>query len=477
MGVAAHRVAIGAWGLRSTWVGARTWVWLGAATTGSALILGLGLVHPVAVFDPTLRAAAETMITVFAATAAALLRGQFAHSRRLRDLLLFAGLLTLGLLHVVCYAVPAVLDLGAGSAFLAALVCGNALVAGALAAAALVPSDRLVAAGGRPRITAAGLGVIAVGAVLLVGLAFHTLLVPTSTHPVEGVAHALEHPLGAVLGLVAVALFGVSGVAFARRARTEPPKVVVPLAAASTVLAGASLSWLALPALPPNWVAPGLGLRFTAWALVLIGVIGRELDVRSVMRLAAVTAERRRVAGNLHDGLAQDLALITAHRSLLADLLGPEHPVTLAADRALALSRTTIVELSDSSSGTVLEALDGVARQLSHRFGIDVAVDAVLDREPAADLREHVIRIVCEAIANAARHGDAQHVTVFLRRANGGLVLRVRDDGRGMAGPSGHRAQEGFGLRSIRERASARRGHLIVNALPGSGTELEVLLP
>jgi signal transduction histidine kinase len=476
-GVAARRIATRAGGLRSNRVGTRTRVCLWAAAAGSALVLGLGLVHSVTVLNPTLRAVAETMTTLFALSGTALLRGQFGHSRRLRDLLLFAGLLTLGLLHVFCYAVPAVLALGAGSAFLAALVCGNAAVAGALAAAALVPSNRLVAAGGRPRIAAAGLSVTVVGAALLVGLAFHTLLVPTSTHPVEGVARSLEYPLGAVLVVLAAGLFGVSGVAFARQARTEALEIVVPLAGASAALAGASLYWLAMPALPPNWVAPDVGLRVIAWALVFIAVIGRELDLQSVMRLAAVTAERRRVAGNLHDGLAQDLAVINAHRSLFSDSLGAEHPVTLAASRALALSRTTIVELSDSLSGTLVEALGDVTRELSHRFGIDVAVDVVLDHEPAADLREHVVRIAREAIANAAWHGEAQHVTVSVRRRRAGLVLRVRDDGRGMEEPSRHRAEEGFGLRSIRERVTTRRGYLLVTALPAGGTELKVLLP
>lgn len=479
-GLIGHTGAVARKAARSgdtVWREAREHAWLLAVTAGSALVIALGFVAPASSLNPTLRATAETAITLCALSATCLLHAHFAHSRRLCDLLLLAGLLTLALLDLFSYALPAILNLSTGSSFAAAALCGNAFVGATFAAAALAPSDRLLASGRDPRAIAAGLGVLVVGVAGLGGLLLHDQLVPAATHPVEGIGSALGHPLGVSLAVVASGMFVVAAVGFALRARAEQPRLVTKLAGASVLLAGAGLYGLAVPLLPPNWVSPGLGLRVLAWALVIFALVGRDLDLRAGLRLAAVTAERRRVAGNLHDGLAQDLAFIVAHRTLLAEHLGAGHPVTIAASRALAASRAAIAELSEPSTGTVHDALEGVAHELSDRFEIAVALDARLEAELTPDLREHVVRIAREAIVNAARHGEAKRVSVYVRRTREGVVLRVRDDGCGIAHAATDGAREGFGLRSMRERAAVRGGHLILSEPADGGTELDVLLP
>ena len=60
--------------------------------------------------------------------------------------------------------------------------------------------------------------------------------------------------------------------------------------------------------------------------------------------------ERRRIARDLHDGLAQDLAFIAAHGDQIAREAGEEHPLAIAARRALALSRGAIADLSASDA-------------------------------------------------------------------------------------------------------------------------------
>ena len=86
-------------------------------------------------------------------------------------------------------------------------------------------------------------------------------------------------------------------------------------------------------------------------------------------------------------------------------------------------------------------------------------------------------RIAREAIANAARHGQADNVVVSLRPVTEGVSLSVRDDGRGIRCSPGAETLEGFGLRSMRERAAALGGCLTVRPRRSGGTELEVLLP
>jgi signal transduction histidine kinase len=217
----------------------------------------------------------------------------------------------------------------------------------------------------------------------------------------------------------------------------------------------------------------------TLLALVLIfaAAIRRERRIRSTIAHAATMSERRRVAQDLHDSLAQDLALIAAHEARITEHLGAEHPVVIAARRALAVSRGTISELSDTTSSSVHEALEAVADELGNRFGVDVGVDVRLDRELPPEARNQLARIAREAIANGARHGGARHVGVTLRQTAVGISLRVRDDGCGMHDRSGVPRREGFGLRSMRGRAAALGGSFAVRPRDGGGTEVEVLLP
>jgi signal transduction histidine kinase len=134
-------------------------------------------------------------------------------------------------------------------------------------------------------------------------------------------------------------------------------------------------------------------------------------------------------------------------------------------------------DLSDAGAATTGAALEAVAAELRERFEIAVSVDAQVQREPSAEVREQLSRIVREAIANAARHGGAKRVVVVLRVRRDGVALHVTDDGRGIAAPGGTGGSEGFGLRSMRERAASLGGSLTVRDRRGGGTELDIVLP
>jgi signal transduction histidine kinase len=199
-------------------------------------------------------------------------------------------------------------------------------------------------------------------------------------------------------------------------------------------------------------------------------------ELRAAVARAAAAAERRRVAQDLHDGLAQDLAFIAAQGAKMADEFGDEHPVMQAARHALAVSRDTISELSEFTSSSTREALEAIAHELSGRFRVGVVVDVNPDVVLDAETRDHVSRITREAIANAARHGNAQRVLVSVKRTTEATVLRVVDDGFGItSGPNAPR--EGFGFRSMRDRAAALNGVLTVRSGLPRGTELEVVFP
>ncbi len=192
----------------------------------------------------------------------------------------------------------------------------------------------------------------------------------------------------------------------------------------------------------------------------------------------AVTAERERIARDMHDGLAQDLAYIIAQGQRRGLELGPDHPVMVAARRALAGVRGAIADLTASEAPSAEAALRTIGGELGRRFGLEV--DVVVDADgppPANDYaapaeREHLVRIAREAIVNAALHGQARHVEVLLERRGANLRMRISDDGCGVADAD----RVGFGLRTMHARARSLGGELNTRPGPQGGTVLELLV-
>ena len=440
----------------------------------AALVLAVAL-RTAFVDALAVRAALEMTMTLFALAGAWLLRAQFAQSRRLRDLLLLGGFLALGLMNFWTAALPAALNLPTGAYFPAAEFWSELAVGAIFAGAAFVPSRRLVTRSRHPLAVTGLLGLIAVvaaavGAVLLGGQGRETTTEATTF------AGAFTHPQLLLLALGVAGPLAYAATGFARRYRTEADRVAALLTIAMMLLAVLSLSHLVTLSLSPGRLGPGEGMRLLAFALLLGAAATSERRVRSRLARSAALAERRRVARDLHDGLAQDLAFIAAHGPRIAQEMGDEHPIVIAARRALAISRSTISELSDPAGATAHESLEAVAQELRDRFDVAIAVDAHLDTDLPPHAREHVTRIAREAIVNAARHGGARNVIVSLRNGSSGVALRVVDDGCGI-GAEGEAAPEGFGLSSMRDRAAALGGQLSIRQARRGGTELEVVLP
>jgi two-component system sensor histidine kinase UhpB len=78
-------------------------------------------------------------------------------------------------------------------------------------------------------------------------------------------------------------------------------------------------------------------------------------------------------------------------------------------------------------------------------------------------------RVAQESLTNVVRHANAGHVTLVLRRDGDGVELRIRDDGRGMAGSG-----EGAGISGMRERALLIGAALTVTAPAEGGTEVSL---
>jgi signal transduction histidine kinase len=443
-----------------------------AIALAAASVAVLQLLRPVHFNDPGARAGIETAITLSALLSAAMMVGHFKHSRRRRDLLLLGALLTVSLTDFAFSALPALTGTETVALGTEARLGCMVLVSIAFTCAALTPDRKLL--GGARRLVAFA---------LLAGLGTAGLFELLDLIAAPGLPGPLASgyaPISTAVGVASGVCLLVAGVAFVRRAGRDDGDAGL-LAGACFLLAAASLGYLALANAPAAWVTPGDGLRLAAYGLLLAIAVRQQRDTSDHAARAAIDAERQRLARDLHDGLAQDLAVIAAHAQRLNAEMGPDHPLTVAARRALAASRGAIVDLSASGAPTTAAALRRVGDELAERFGVEVKVKVEADDsslgQDALDRsdREHVVRIAREAIVNAIQHGGAGRIEIVFDCRGGDLLLRVSDDGRGIVQPA-RPATSGFGLPTMRARAQALGGHLIARQREAGGTELEVLV-
>jgi signal transduction histidine kinase len=190
-----------------------------------------------------------------------------------------------------------------------------------------------------------------------------------------------------------------------------------------------------------------------------------------------VAAERRRIARDLHDGFAQELAFIAMQGRQLAQETGEPTLVEIAeaAERALVECRRTIAGLAASADEPLHKAISSTVRRLATRAGARARFDLDPRVEVPAETRENLLRILAEAVTNAVRHGMADVIEVELSGENG-TRLRIADNGVGFD-PTKHGERRNFGLLNMRERAMASGANLLLRTSPGRGTEVEVVLP
>jgi len=200
--------------------------------------------------------------------------------------------------------------------------------------------------------------------------------------------------------------------------------------------------------------------------------------------------ERRRLAGEIHDGISQRIVSLFFHLSAAADAIGSDGD--LAAEqvaRAQELAAAALDETRLAIAGLRPPVLDdlGLAPSLvslGHSFPqLDVQVDAAEVRM-SEHLEIAVYRTAQEALQNVAKHAGAERVKVRLTAPAGRVVLEVSDDGTGfdpVAGPAGRPAGQGgpsgYGLSGMRERAELFGGKLDVISAPGRGTTIRLTLP
>ncbi|MEJ8799058.1 sensor histidine kinase [Trinickia caryophylli] len=212
-----------------------------------------------------------------------------------------------------------------------------------------------------------------------------------------------------------------------------------------------------------------------------------ELRELASISSSAREQEKRRIARELHDELAQTLATLR----LELDRLAEQVPAGTASAEARVADMRVLVDDAVASTRRIaadlrpmmlddlglVAAVQWLAQAFRQRYGFECTVeidpeDLQLD-EPYATT---AYRIVQESLTNVARHARASHVGIDLVRHDGQIVLRVRDDGLGFD-LSARRKPSSFGLAGLRERAYLVEGRISIQSAPGQGTAIEVLIP
>ncbi|TML19458.1 MAG: sensor histidine kinase [Actinobacteria bacterium] len=431
---------------------------------------------------PSLHVMIETTAAMAALIAAYLVYGRFSHSRSTSDLLLLAAL---AFLSVTKFVVPIASghlvqnsERFAAWAALTASVLGSAL----FAASALVPARPLR----RPVVSAQVLfgALFAVAFVLAIILADISNRLPLGLDPSTADArfpHFAASPALILMEVAGMLFFGLAAIGFTRRAEWTGDEFTTWLAASAALACFARLNYLFFPSLYAEWLYPADVMRLGAYLLILTGAAREISRYRRGLSTAAILDERRRIARDLHDGLAQELAfIVTKSRSLAEETIEPNvrelGRLAAAAERALDESRRAITALfapiDESLEAAVVQTVEEVASRVGTRAEIEIDPNIQL---PSAS-KEALLRVVREAVSNASRHGGASSVRVQL--LNGDAVrLIVSDDGSGFDPTILGRDSGGYGLATMTERVHALGGELSIASRPKAGTKIEVVLP
>lgn len=456
----------------------RAWV-MAAATLGLTVTVLISATNVVAFAyrNVPLHVAVEVTAAMASIVAAQLVYGRFRSTLQLSDLVLLTSLVGFAATNLLFSSLP-LLESTAPSRFRTWAPLIGSVVSTTLFAVSPFLGDRVLRRpGAAVRCVligcAGGLAIIAF-AVALAGDALPAATQPSATVIASDGPTYVRSAWLIGAQLLSVLLFAAAAAGFSGRAHKHGDVLAAWLAVAATLGAFARLSYTLIPSLYTQWFSAGDALRLACFLAVFAGAVGETRRLQRALAQSAVVDERHRIARELHDGVSQDLAYIVQQLRRLAEA---EHRpsgidvLVRAAERALDESRHAVAALSRATDRPLAEALASAAREAGEREGSVVFTDLAEDVTVPPRAQQELLRVVREAVINAARHGRARSIRVRLR-ADPHLSIAIVDDGRGFdpsASRDGH-----YGLESMRARVRSIGGELSITSSPERGTEVRV---
>jgi signal transduction histidine kinase len=448
-----------------------------AAAGFTALVFLTPVLEPGA-RNRALHVALETAGSVVAVLAAVLVYGRFGRSLLRSDLVLTTALVAFAAANLGFSTVPALVSGTPEAPAAWGGVLARGLAVGLMTAAAFMPPHEVR----RPRhatyrwLGACGLALAAIAAA--VALAGDALPAPVTLGSVPGEALA-GHPVITALEGAFMIAFGGAALGFARRAGGSRDDLVAWLAIAAVFGTFARLHYVVYPSVLTDWFAAGDILRLAFFMCLLAGGVAEIRLAQRALTATAVLGERQRIARDMHDGTAQDLAFILQQGRRLAErepFRAELEQIVTAAGHALDNTRNVLADLFRPSDEPLAMALQRTAEEIAAREGVRADVAGAADLRVPPTTRDALCNLVREAVTNAIRHGGASTVRVTVQEAPE-LQITITDDGCGfdveaVRGAAGH-----FGLVGMDQRAALLGGELRVSSSSGTGTEVRVILP
>jgi signal transduction histidine kinase len=240
--------------------------------------------------------------------------------------------------------------------------------------------------------------------------------------------------------------------------------VILPLITGEREMVGVVIA----SASEPIRIDPLSGTVLTLLGLQLSAGITTARLRRELLR-AAMERERRTLAAEVHDGLAQYLAV--ARRELALEEPDTER-LREAVDAAHRLVRARLQTLSADAPAGLREAIEAAAKRSK------LAVRVTGRGEAGPEVATLAARIVAEAVANADAHAGAKSVEIRFAAGDERLDVSVADDGRGFDPVTAPGVEDGhLGLTVMRERARGHGGECTITSSPDSGTLVKLWIP
>lgn len=229
---------------------------------------------------------------------------------------------------------------------------------------------------------------------------------------------------------------------------------------------------------------------YTLFCFVVASVPYRiNLNIRRRIEREAIIDERRRIARELHDGVAQSLGYLNLKTRQVSDYVSSQNSVKALTElndirKVVQDTYEDIRESIDQLSAEMrnlpmIPAMANYIREYGSNNGLKVRFDyprPFPELSPVAELQ--LYRIAQEALTNVRRHAQATEVDVKLENSKGAVELLVRDNGRGFILDDLEEKPPGYhGLNIVKERAEMLGGTLDISTAPGEGTALMVSLP
>ncbi len=271
-------------------------------------------------------------------------------------------------------------------------------------------------------------------------------------------------------------------------------KVALSLAATATLIL--SIAHLALSQFSERftWIMQGYNLTllivYTLFCFVAALVPYRiNLNIRRRIEREAIIEERRRIAREIHDGVAQSLGYLNLKTKQVSDSVSAQKTVQALTElgEIRKVVQDTYEDIRESIDQLTTEirnlpiipALANYIREFGDNNGIRVKFNAPRpfpQLSPVAELQ--LLRITQEALTNVRRHALATEVEVRLEQNNEVVEMLVKDNGQGFDLSDLEKSPPGYhGLNIIRERAEGLGGSVDISTAPGEGTAMMVSLP